>query len=527
MKDPATIGEAIEAWAQRTPDAPALLEPGREPLSYGALAELCRQFRSDLNASGFGRDDRLALVHPGGAALAAATSAVWASAVAVPLNPAYTEEEFENYFTRLKVDCLLIAVAMDSPARQAADRHGIPVLEIAEQDGGKTGAVALQQRANEPARQPGPTEPEDLAMVVFTSGTTDRPKVVPRKQRHTFLQGKYFTEAVSLSPSDRGLNMLPLYHSAGLHHTIGAIAVSGGSMIHMPRFDVTAFFDCLSTLRPTWYFGTPTHHREILSYARRRPELTTETSLRFIRSGTAHMPADLFNALEDTFKVPVSGGYGSSESGHMANNGTTFETRKWGSVGRKSFNDVEIMDADGNILPVGETGEVVTRGPLVFDGYEDDPAATAAAFIDGWYHTGDEGLFDEDGFLFLTGRIKEIINRGGTKISPVEVDTVLQGHPDVADAVTFPIPHPTLGEEVAAAVVPKTNVSIDEKSLAEFARTRLASFKVPRRFLIVDEIPKRATTGKVQRSKLAQEFGIETPADALRVNRMKDDGRHV
>ena len=215
-------------------------------------------------------------------------------------------------------------------------------------------------------------------------------------------------------------------------------------------------------------------------------------------------------ALESAFDVPVIEAYGMTEAAHqIAINPLPPGRRKPGSVGLATGPEVAIMDPVGRLLPAGRTGEIVIRGTTVTRGYEDNPEANHSAFIEGWFRTGDEGSLDEDGYLHLTGRIKEIINRGGEKISPREVDEVLLDHPAVAQAVAFSIPDPQLGEEIAAAVVLRTGAAASEKQLQEFAAGRLADFKVPRRVLFVPEIPK-GPTGKMQRIGLAQALGVNS-----------------
>ncbi|HSU68061.1 MAG TPA: non-ribosomal peptide synthetase, partial [Tepidisphaeraceae bacterium] len=264
----------------------------------------------------------------------------------------------------------------------------------------------------------------------------------------------------------------------------------------------------LSEYRPTWYTAVPTMHQAIV--ARAEPDGGANTAkLRFVRSASSALPPQTARGLEQIFNAPVVEAYGMTEAAHqMSCNPLPPARRKFGSVGQPAGPEIAIMDANGRLLRPKTQGEIVIRGRNVTAGYENNPAANAASFTNGWFRTGDLGRFDEDGYLFIDGRIKEIINRGGEKISPREIDEALLDHPAVLAAVTFAVPDPRLGEEIAAAVVLKKNATADEESLTRFAASRLADFKVPRRILIVDEIPK-GPTGKVQRIGLAERLGLK------------------
>jgi acyl-CoA synthetase (AMP-forming)/AMP-acid ligase II len=260
--------------------------------------------------------------------------------------------------------------------------------------------------------------------------------------------------------------------------------------------------------RPTWYTAVPTMHQAILARAERNADVIAAHRLRFIRSSSASLPVPVFHALEAAFGCPVIEAYAMTENAHqMTSNQLPPGKRKPGFVGCAAGPEVAVMAPDGRLLKAGEEGEVVTRGPNVTPGYENNPKANADGFAFGWFHTGDQGFMDEDGYLKITGRLKEIINRGGEKVAPMEVDEVLMEHAAVAQAVTFAMPHEKLGEEVAAAIVLREGRAASERELQNFANQRLAAFKVPKRIVIVDEIPKGAT-GKLQRIGLAQKLGL-------------------
>jgi acyl-CoA synthetase (AMP-forming)/AMP-acid ligase II len=311
-----------------------------------------------------------------------------------------------------------------------------------------------------------------------------------------------------LDGNDRCLNIMPLFHIHGLMAAVLASLAGGGSVYCTPGFNALKFFGWMEEARPTWYTAVPTMHQAILSRAERHREVIARHPLRFVRSSSASLPVPVFEALESAFGCPVIEAYAMTENAHqMTSNQLPPGRRKPGFVGCAAGPDVAIMAPDGRLLAHGLEGEVVTRGANVTPGYEANPKANAEGFAHGWFHTGDQGLMDEDGYLRITGRLKEIINRGGEKVAPLEVDEALMAHPAVNQAVTFAMPHKLLGEEVAAAVVLRAGASAGEREIADFLATRLAAFKVPRRILILEEIPKGAT-GKLQRIGLAQKLGL-------------------
>jgi acyl-CoA synthetase (AMP-forming)/AMP-acid ligase II len=283
---------------------------------------------------------------------------------------------------------------------------------------------------------------------------------------------------------------------------------AGASVFCSPGFNALQFFAWLTESQATWYTAVPTMHQAILDRAARNQEAVASAQLRFIRSSSASLPLPIFTELEKTFNVPVIEAYGMTEASHqMTSNPLPPRPRKPGTVGIPIGLDVATMDEHGRLLPPGSIGEVVIRGTNVTAGYENNPTANAESFTNGWFRTGDQGMLDAEGYLTIKGRLKEIINRGGEKISPREVDEILMEHPAVRQAVTFAMPHPKLGEEVAAAVVLRQGTAASEQELRDFAKERLAAFKVPRKIAIVEEIPKGAT-GKLQRIGLAERLGL-------------------
>jgi acyl-CoA synthetase (AMP-forming)/AMP-acid ligase II len=301
---------------------------------------------------------------------------------------------------------------------------------------------------------------------------------------------------------------MPLFHIHGLMAPVLSSLSTGAEVVCTPGFNALKFFSWLDDVAPSWYSAVPTMHQTILARSSRNPDSVANARLRFIRSSSSSLPPQVLHAVEETFGVPVIEAYAMTEASHqMTCNQLPPGERKAGTVGIASGPEVAIMNADGDLLAVGETGEVVIRGPNVTPGYENNPEANAKAFTNGWFRTGDEGVMDEDGFLSLTGRLKEIINRGGEKISPLEVDVALMDHPSIQQVVTFAVPHAKLGEEVAAAVVLREGAEAEPQEIRAFASERLASFKVPKTVLILDEIPK-GPTGKPRRIGLAEQLGL-------------------
>lgn len=519
---PVTMYEIVQGWSCQTPDAPALVAKDCLPLTYGALLELMNQFQQSVNDHGFGRNDRIAIVHPGGAEMAATIVGIWSCAAAVPLNPAYTVGEFAIYFRDLQVSVVLVDATMDSPARAAAKQLGLPVLEIVHKDKRVAGMVKLQKGTEGNVRLEGRAQLDDLATVLVTSGTTSHSKIVPLSHRNLWWKYLNSVQCLELTSEDRCLNLMPLFHGHGINSGFGIILWSGGSMIMLEQFDIDTFADYIQELEPTWYTGAFTFHHQILANAARLKPVLETSRVRFARSASGPLRAEVWQEIERKLPIPVLQAYSCTEVGNIACNPRPPRKRKPGSVGLPVSDGVAVMDPDGHILPAGQRGEVVASGPYVFRGYENDPVASAAAFSGDWFRTGDEGMFDEDGYLFLTGRIKEIINRGGEKITPSEVEDALMRHPDVASAAVFPIPHVTLGEEVAAAVVLEKGAVLTDELLAQYLKKILTGFKLPRRIVFVDDIPKGAS-GKIQRRALATALGLDKIGAARQAKTIKDD----
>ncbi len=493
--------------------AVAIAAPDRQPMTFGALRRQVVDTVRALNRLGLGRNDPVAIVLPNGPEMATAFLGVASGCTSAPLNPAYRAEEFEFYLSDLAAKALIVEAGSESPAIEVARALGVEIVTLVPDAAGPAGRFALRgpngaDVAADDGDDPRFAEPDDVALVLHTSGTTSRPKQVPLSHRNVVASARHIGQTLNLGPSDRCLNIMPLFHIHGLIAATLSSLAAGGSVFCTPGFNALRFFAWLDESRATWYTAVPTMHQAILTRADRNRDVIERNRLRFIRSSSASLPPQVMAQLEATFGAPVIESYGMTEAAHqMASNPLPPRARKPGSVGVAAGPEVGIMDAAGELLAAGEIGEVVIRGRNVTRGYANNEAANAEAFTNGWFRTGDQGRMDDEGYLYITGRIKEIINRGGEKISPREVDEVLLDHPNVAQVCTFAMPHEMLGEEIAAAVVLVDGASITERELREFCSEHLADFKVPRKFVLVDEIPKGAT-GKIQRIGLAKKLDL-------------------
>jgi acyl-CoA synthetase (AMP-forming)/AMP-acid ligase II len=457
---------------------------------------------------GVSRSDRVALVLPNGSEMAVASLAAAAGATCTPLNPAYGAREFDYYLAHLHAKALIVQADIESPVRAVAQVQGIGIIELSPTLEVEAGLFTLAGWKQERTTLPGFAQPDDVAVMLHTSGTTSSSKLVPLTHANICTRARHICIAHKLVQDDRCLNVMPLFHGHGFINTMLASLMAGASMVCTSSFSAPKFFEWLAEFRPTWYSASPPIHQAILVQAALEREVITRCPLRFIRSGTAPLPPQVLSELEKVFNVHVIEIYGLTETSMITCNPLPSCERKAGSVGVAIGAEVAIMDEEGTLLPVGAIGEIVARGATVMQGYENDRTANKSAFTHGWFRSGDAGYLDADGYLFLTGRIKEIINRGGEKIVPQEVDDVLISHPAVAQAATFAVPHARLGEDVAAAVVLCPHAAITASDLRRFVATRLAAFKVPSRVLIVDDIPEDSTSGKLLRLGLAEKLGL-------------------
>ncbi len=496
MSHPTTLLELLEvAPAERT--AIVLPDSGIH-VSYQQLRDQVAAMADALASLGIGRGDRVATSLPNGLPTIVSFLAASIAGTAAPLNPGYREEEVRFYLEDTGAKVLLCLPDGAAEARQAAQARGVPVYSLETDSAGSVRISGAPGGKSAPA-----PSPDDVALVLHTSGSTGRPKRVPILHRNITASTGNIVAHYALSPDDVALSVMPLFHVHGLVASTLSTLLSGGTVAVPGKFNALSFWRTVRDTKATWYSAVPTIHNLLLSRAGEERPAGAE-GLRFIRSCSASLPAEMMDRMERVFGVPVLEAYGMTEASHqMASNPTPPAVRKPGFVGPGTGVRIGIMDEAGGLLATGERGEVVIQGPNVVSGYENNPEANAKSFTKGWFRTGDQGFLDEDGYLSLTGRLKELINRGGEKIGPREIDEVLLSHPAVAEAVCFGVPHPAWGEEVAAAVVLKD--AANEAEILAFCKERLAEYKRPKKIYVTKEIP-RTATGKIQRGEVAKAF---------------------
>ncbi|MFZ0804415.1 MAG: acyl--CoA ligase [Terriglobales bacterium] len=465
-------------------------------VTYDSLRQQVLAMADALASAGIRRGDRVAIVMPNGLPAIISFLAASIAGTAAPLNPAYPYEEFLFFLGDTEARVLLCPPVGAEFARNAALDRKIPVLPVEMSPEGNVHLVDTPSGASA-------TEPtaEDIALILHTSGSTGRPKRVPLRHFNLAVSSANIANAYALSEDDVSLCIMPLFHIHGLIGSTVATLLSGGTVVVPGKFNALSFWRTVREHHVTWYSGVPTMHQLLLARTHHKP--AEAASLRFIRSCSAPLSPELIHKIEEIFGVPFVEAYGMTEAAHqMTSNPLPPRHRKAGSVGVGTGIRMSVMDREGNHLATGQRGEVVIQGASVFRGYENNPEANAKAFVNGWFRTGDEGLLDADCYLHLTGRIKDIIIRGGENIAPHEVDEILLRHPAVAAAVTFGCSHPILGEEVAAAVVLHEPHGATEVALLKHCREVLAEYKCPKKIYLVKSIPTTAT-GKIRRRAVA------------------------
>ncbi|HVN34259.1 MAG TPA: non-ribosomal peptide synthetase [Casimicrobiaceae bacterium] len=513
---PASLLSLVEDWAQRTPEGVAIAAPGRAPLTYRRLAARLAAVGAALAARNIGAYDRVALALRNGPEMAVAFLGVASAACCAPLNPACRASEASAQLAQLGARALIAAPDDETAATRAAESLGIPVIALSPRTRSEAGAFELEGPAAPDRAARPPQQRDEVALVLQTSGTTSQPKIVPLTQANLCASARNVRAALGLTARDRCLGVMPLFHVHGLVGALLGSLAAGASVVCTPGFYATEFFEWLDEFHPTWYTAVPSMHQAIVARAPQHREVMARAPLRFVRSCSSALSSQVATALETEFATAVVDAYGMTEAAHQIAS-TPLGKRKPGSVGVAAGTEIAIIDAAGERLPAGAEGEIAIRGANVMRGYE---GAAREAFAGTWLRTGDLGRLDGDGYLFITGRLKEIINRGGTKISPVEVEEALLAHSAVQDAAVFPVPHPELGEEPAAAAVLRAGATASERELRAFVAERVADFKVPRHVTMIAEIP-RTATGKPRRAVLAQMLATqahEAPIDAGRAS---------
>ena len=497
-----TIPAMLAFWAEQTPHAPALVVPGQPAISYAALWRRVRILAEALHRAGIGRHDRVVLLLPEGPVLTTALLGTMSAAIAVPLPASLTTPELSAALDGLHATAALITPEGAATTRDCLQRHGAAVSELA--DHGESAGIVLPGRgAPRPTLLPWPAA-QDIAVVCQTSGTTGKAKRVPLTHHNLTQCGKNLRDEFGIRPSDRAPAIAPVTLSLG-QTVLMQVLASGSSLIHPPPTDIGRQWEIIERERPTWMFAAPGYLELLARSLDRRRAGAEPGSLRFVLVTSAPISAATCEKLERRLGGRVCPRYSSSEAGAIAVTKPPPAPRaKPGSVGHP-IQEVLIVDVDGTPVRPGSVGEIWVRGPRVFTGYLDDAGAAAAFLPEGWFRTGDAGYLDDDEFLFLTGRLNELINRGGEKIAPVEVDQVLIAHPAVSAAAAFGVPDELLGEDVVAAVVLKRGERLTPRALRRWMLDRLSPSKAPRRIWFVDALP-LTLSGKVRRGALADQF---------------------
>jgi len=465
-------------------------------VTYECLRKQVTRVAQELTAMSIRPGTRVATVFFNGLPAVIAFLAASTSGTALPLNPVCRYEEFCSYFRETTPGALLCSAEGSEEVRRAAETHRIPIVFIEVNADGLLSMSGASKKADKLSIP----SPEDIALVLYTSGSTARPKRVPLTHRQLMVSCANVVSTYGLSSADVSLCVMPLFHMHGLIAPMLSTFLSEGTVILPSKVNLRAFWMIIAKHRVTWYSAVPTFHQLVLRVVDDARRGVSAGTLRFVRSCSAPLSPLLMEKMESLIQVPVLEAYGMTEAAHqICSNPLPPGARKPGSVGMATGVNASIIDDDGNHLESTQIGEVVIQGPSVMSRYENEEM-NSISFVDGWFRTGDQGFFDHNGYLTLTGRLKELINRGGEKIGPREIDEVLLTHPAVAEAVAFGIPHSSLGEEVAAAVV--LRAPEQERALINYCRQRLAKFKCPRKIFILESIP-HTSTGKIQRQLLA------------------------
>ena len=502
------ITQILETLASRQPAAPAIHVPGRTTLTYADLGAQIRYVRERLEDWGSGRGDIVVGVIPSRPEMAVACVTVPAAASFAPLSPGLTTDAYCELLVRLRPTSLIVPKELDHPARLAARRCGVVEIELVSEPSAPAGMFTLELNRQDQSLARALSAQADWAYILNTSGTTGRSKLVPRSHRALELFAQSIGDWLRLTPNDVGCHLLPMHHSGGLETALIVPLLRGASVVCLSESDIDRFFATLDDYQVTWLVAGPTVYRTILRRAPDFRDAVARNKLRRMTVGAGSLEPDEIARIESTLGAPMLTRYGLTEARSITADPQPPGVRKQGSVGVPFCNEVAIMSEAGVICAAGGVGEVVVRGPQVFKGYVDDAQATAAAFVDGWFRTGDLGRFDEDGYLYLVGRIKDMINRGGEKISPVEIDAAIEAIPGIRAAATFAIPHPSLGEEVAAAVVKDGDVAMEASHIIDQVRRRVGPKRVPRQIYFVSLLP-RTDSGKVRRSELPRLLGLD------------------
>ena len=482
----------------------AITSENKSQINYKNLKIFIDNISKQLSGNGITNKDRAAIVLPNGPTMATSFLGISSYMSAAPLNPSYKSEEYEFYLKDLNPKILIVEKNSKNPSIEIAKKLNIEICELKIHKDQPEGLFNLFENKSDYSL---PDE-NDEALVLHTSGTTSRPKIVPLSNNNIYSSSENISKSLDLTDKDHCLNIMPLFHIHGLIAVLATSMKVGASICASSGFNALKFLDLAKSEKITWYSGVPTMHQAILLRANKSGDVAKKLNLRLIRSSSASLPPAVFKNLNEVFNCPVIEAYGMTEATHqMTSNPLPPKQQKAGFVGIPAGPEVCIMDDNGNILKQGNVGEICIKGDNVTLGYENNDDANKTSFTNGWFRTGDQGYFDNDGYLKISGRIKEIINKGGEKISPLEVDNVLMDHPSIDQAVCFGYEDKMLGENIASAIIIKDGMECSENDVLNYAEKKLAKFKIPKKIFFVDEIPKGAT-GKLQRNVLAKKFGL-------------------
>ena len=489
-------------------DRIAFESPNREPLSYSELHKSLDQIKIEFLNLSINPEDTVAIVLPNGPDLGLLFIACSCFAISAPLNPNYSKNEFIFYLSDLKAKFLIVDPKLKTEASKAATELGITIIHLSpEKKAGKFNLKIDKKSSHSTIVKQ--NFMNNTSLLLHTSGTTSKPKLVQLTSDNLINSALNIGRTLDLNERDCCLNIMPLFHIHGLVAVLLSCILFNVKLVFTTGFNALVFFKLLHQFKPTWYSGVPTMHQAILQRAKNNKKIIENNSLRFIRSSSAAMPKPVLLEIEKTFNCPVIEAYGMTEASHqIASNPLPPRVRKNGTVGIGTGPLVEIMDKEGNILEKNKVGEIVIKGETVIKQYANNEKATLSSFKNGWFKTGDLGFIDADGYIKVTGRIKEIINKGGEKISPKEIDDILQEMSEIEQVVCFPFSSDRYGEEIGCAIVLKENINISEKEITEYASKHIAKFKIPSKFIFLDEIPK-GPTGKLQRIGLSKILGLE------------------
>lgn len=511
------IPTVLAHYATWQPDAPAILAPGRKPLSFAALHGQQIDVQQVLCGWGFRPGDPVALLLPKGPEMAVASAVLPASTTVIPLDPSLSADDYESLFCRCGARGLIAQEGIRHAARDAAERKGLRQIDLVPNRHAAAGKFDLVARKPTLAINSGRNVGVEIAYILTSSGTSARRKLIPYTHDHMVRYALAMKDWFDYVPTDTSLHLVPMHFAHGIKFVLMGALLLGTSVVCPTAYSSGGFFSMLDEFRPTLTSAGFTVYRDVLRHLGENPSAVAKSSFRFLRVTSGRLEPEEIIRLEEAFDTPVTVGFSSAETGIITNSPLPPRANKLGSAGLPSINDVTIRDTQGKAVGIHREGEICVRGPLVFHGYLDDADATRSAFDDGWYRTGDLGKFDEDGFLYLTGRISDVINSGGEKISPAEIDSQLVSHPDIKEAAAFALPHRTLGQVVVAAVVLADGKTENETAIKQYLRRTLSRSKIPRRLYFVDHLP-RTGNGKLQRRKLPQFIGpkrTNVPANAV------------